>query len=417
MQLYNRNLVCPLCRKSVDDGASRTLPTTKLCENCRSLVHTIVPNKNWNSNATPEIKYFSPVAHNEVEAHTRYDEQYYLDADGLDDFGTDSYSQTREIDSSVSDQNGNQSQAVWQSGLQTQAEWPSPQQQDRWAAPTAQTTSFAEPPRWQQKLVEVPAPIEDYAVQSAQPIYHEEVAPPIYHEELAQPVYREEIEQPVHQAEPVYSHDPWENPLPAGETSLNEWPILVHTQRRKSASGLKALIGVAAVAALSVAGYFFAYKPYFAAKPATSQNAVAVNTPTQPSGETSASSSKQPAPSETTQPASAATPPVTPLSTGEKPNAAAAPGEIASGEGAFSMQAMSSSNQEEANKFSEKLLRAGISAYVVQADIPGRGRWYRVRVGKFGTREEAMKYGEQSKMRAKAAGIKLDLIVSPYEKP
>lgn len=424
MQLYNTKIVCPLCRKSVEDGPSRTLPTTRLCQNCRSLVHAIVPDKNGSS-ASPEIKYFTPVAHTEVEAHTRYDEQDYLDADGLDDFGAnhyaDSYNQTRGIDQSasqgsMSEQNGNQPQTSWQPSRQARAEWGSHQQEDRWATPPAQTTGLAEPQRWHQTLVQAPAPTEDEIIQPEQPIYQEDVTPTVYHEEGAQPVY---------QTEPVHSHDPWENPLPAGETSLNEWPILVQTNKRKSATKLKAVLGVVVIAALSAAGYFFAYKPFFANQPAAGQTAAAINPPAPPPIDTASPSSKPSTPSDSAQPSatmpsattpsSAVAPATTP--TGDKQNMTPAPTDPTSGEGAFSLQAMSSSSHDEANKFSEKLMRAGVSAYVVQADIPGRGRWYRVRIGRFGTREEAMKYGEQSKMRAKAAGVKLDLIVSPYEKP
>lgn len=392
MQPENRKMVCPLCRKSITD-ALQALPTTRLCHSCRSIVQAIVPDRGWKSDSAQEARYFTPVAHTEVEAHTKYDEPQYLDADGLDDFGegqySDNYNQAQGITSSndwpVADRNGNQADTGWQSGAQSQPERSSLQQEDRWAAPVAQTTGLAESPRWNQTLIVAPAPAEPEPIQTARPVY---------------------------QAEPVYSHDPWASPLPDGETSLNEWPLLVHTGKKSSAKGLRAAIGVGVIAALGVAGYFFAYKPFFGSKQPVSQNAVAVNTATPtPTEEVADSAKPQPAavPAE-----SSAAPQVTPLSTSEKKEASASNDP---GEGAFSLQAISSSSQEEANKFSEKLMRAGISAYVVAADIRGRGRWYRVRIGRFATREEAMKYGEQSRMRAKAAGIRLDLIVSSYDKP
>jgi cell division septation protein DedD len=34
----------------------------------------------------------------------------------------------------------------------------------------------------------------------------------------------------------------------------------------------------------------------------------------------------------------------------------------------------------------------GYAAYLTPADIPGRGRWYRVRIGGFGSRDEAARY-------------------------
>jgi len=36
-------------------------------------------------------------------------------------------------------------------------------------------------------------------------------------------------------------------------------------------------------------------------------------------------------------------------------------------------------------------------AYVQKADIPGKGTWYRVRVGKFSTKEEARQYANDIK--------------------
>jgi len=397
-------LVCPLCRKSVRDDGLRAISKTRLCGDCRSLVQTIVPDR-WSAAETPEARYFSPVAHPEVEAHVRYNETDYVDADGIDDFDEsqyeDDYDQSQASDSPstgwpVTDPVSNGSYAGWRSGKQ--AEWSSPQQEDRWAAAPAQTTGLAERQIWSQTLIETPEPVEEVPIQ------------------IAQPVYQEEIAQPAYEQEPVYSHDPWENPLPAGETSLNEWPILVQAEKRKSATGLKALIGVAAVAALGVAGYFFAYKPFFAPKQAVPQNAVAFNAQarTQPEAASDSSPAQVPA-APVGQPSTV--PPVTPLSTDEKKSEPAASNDPASDDGAYSLQAISSSSEEEANKFSEKLMRAGISAYVVSANIPNRGRWYRVRIGRFRTREDAIKYGEQSKMRAKAVGIRLDLIVSPYEKP
>jgi cell division septation protein DedD len=83
----------------------------------------------------------------------------------------------------------------------------------------------------------------------------------------------------------------------------------------------------------------------------------------------------------------------------------------------YSLQAASFSNEADARSFSEKLVRVGVPAYIVSADVPKRGRWFRVRVGSFPTAEEANRYIVQSKQRAKTAGITLDLIVCDYEKP
>lgn len=405
-------MVCPLCRKSVDSEASLSLPTTRLCEGCRSLVHSIAPANDWGSESTAETSDY--VARTEVgekaifQQQERYDEQDYIDADGLDDFGTGHYTQDynqTEAGNSTSapwpgiSQSGNKSHTNGQPDIQSQTEWPSPSAENHWAVRPAQTTGLAEPQRWNQTFVEAPPPIENQEAQISYPAY-----------------------QPEETAQTSPAHDPWANPLPPGESSLNEWPILVGEKKVRSASGLRVILGVVLLAALGVAGYFFAYKPFFAPKQAGSR-AVATNNPPQTvpaqptSSQPAVDAPKPETASAPSQPPAATTPQVTPLSTEEKPGTPAASTDPVAGEGAFSLQAISSSSQDEANRFSEKLMRAGISAYVIPADIPGRGRWYRVRIGRFGTREEALKYGEQSRMRAKAAGIKLDLIVSPYEKP
>ena len=83
----------------------------------------------------------------------------------------------------------------------------------------------------------------------------------------------------------------------------------------------------------------------------------------------------------------------------------------------YSLQAASFSNEADAKLFSEKLMRVGVPAYIVAAVLPKRGRWFRVRVGRFSTTEEANRYIVQSKQRAKTAGMTLDLIVCDYEKP
>jgi cell division septation protein DedD len=62
------------------------------------------------------------------------------------------------------------------------------------------------------------------------------------------------------------------------------------------------------------------------------------------------------------------------------------------------------------------LVRAGVPAYIMSIDIPRRGKWFRVRVGRFPTADEAGKYAPQARQRARAAGISLELIVCDFEK-
>ncbi|MEQ9617665.1 MAG: SPOR domain-containing protein [Deltaproteobacteria bacterium] len=61
--------------------------------------------------------------------------------------------------------------------------------------------------------------------------------------------------------------------------------------------------------------------------------------------------------------------------------------------GGFTVQVASVKNEEDARTLARKLGLKGYPVFVVTADIPGRGRWYRVRVGSFSTRKEASIYG------------------------
>lgn len=60
--------------------------------------------------------------------------------------------------------------------------------------------------------------------------------------------------------------------------------------------------------------------------------------------------------------------------------------------GIFNLQVASFKTQPEAESFSTVLRQRGHHAYVESAEIPGRGTWYRVRVGPFKTMREANKY-------------------------
>jgi cell division protein FtsN len=82
---------------------------------------------------------------------------------------------------------------------------------------------------------------------------------------------------------------------------------------------------------------------------------------------------------------------------------AAAPAEVEQGavriksaeNAKYSLQIGSYQQMAEANTAIEKWKAKGYRAFLMIADIPDRGRWYRVRVGGFASREEAKKYQQQ----------------------
>lgn len=61
-------------------------------------------------------------------------------------------------------------------------------------------------------------------------------------------------------------------------------------------------------------------------------------------------------------------------------------------DGAFTLQVVSYELRDPAERFAHALRARGHKAYVAQAEVPGRGRTYRVRVGPFSARREALDY-------------------------
>ena len=72
-----------------------------------------------------------------------------------------------------------------------------------------------------------------------------------------------------------------------------------------------------------------------------------------------------------------------------EPARAAAP---AGRDGEYTLQVVSYQNPTDANVFAQGLRDKGHEAFVVTADIPDRGRWWRVRIGPFENMREAESY-------------------------
>jgi septal ring-binding cell division protein DamX len=68
------------------------------------------------------------------------------------------------------------------------------------------------------------------------------------------------------------------------------------------------------------------------------------------------------------------------------------PAEPIGPEGAFTLQLAASQARADADRFAARLREKGYAPYVMESDVPGRGKWYRVRMGRFGSKEAAMKY-------------------------
>jgi len=73
--------------------------------------------------------------------------------------------------------------------------------------------------------------------------------------------------------------------------------------------------------------------------------------------------------------------------------------------GGFTVQVAALPSQREADALVTKLREKGVNASVTVAEIAGRGTFYRVRVGRFGSREEAVRYLEDLRRETRLEGF------------
>jgi DedD protein len=60
--------------------------------------------------------------------------------------------------------------------------------------------------------------------------------------------------------------------------------------------------------------------------------------------------------------------------------------------GAFTLQLSAFQSRPEADRFAARLRDKGYAPYILAAEVPGKGTWYRVRMGSFASREAAGRY-------------------------
>ncbi len=76
--------------------------------------------------------------------------------------------------------------------------------------------------------------------------------------------------------------------------------------------------------------------------------------------------------------------------TDEAPEAPPAPKPAAKPRAKFTLQLSSFQERGEAEAFHAKILSAGYKPYITEANVPGKGRWFRVRLGKYLTHQDAL---------------------------
>jgi cell division septation protein DedD len=206
--------------------------------------------------------------------------------------------------------------------------------------------------------------------------------------------------------------NPMEPSLQNWDYSQNEWPVLVGPQQPKPSKRLG--FAIAALVLLgAAAGLYLIYRPSAPVqRSATDSGTIAKGSTGEPrTGSAAPADSRGQA-----QPAStAAATPVSSPAESSGPEAAAANGNSA--QGRFSLQAAAFPTQGGAEEFAERLKRSGVPSYVVTTDLARRGRWFRVRVGRFNSAEDAQRFAGEAQQRAKAGGLAVQLIVCQYDQP
>lgn len=61
-------------------------------------------------------------------------------------------------------------------------------------------------------------------------------------------------------------------------------------------------------------------------------------------------------------------------------------------DGSWTVQLSAYQDRGEADRFADGLRNKGYAPYIVEANIPGKGTWFRVRMGRFGSKDQATRY-------------------------
>jgi len=385
MQAETLTRICPLCRRAAGDAS----PGTRLCNDCRAMLDPILPRVGV---VQPDyaVALAGPATVRPADVHT----SFVHDAD----FDDVSFAPAPRADQAFAPLNEGAAEAFI-----TPDQYEDP---DVFIAPD-QYEDDVEPPAHVAEPAPAVAPmrIEPAVAEAA-------ISPaPISETAITETAITETTINESTPADPMHlndaaSADPWDDPLPAWEYSHNEWPLLVKAEKPSRRSRSKwPLVALAVVAVVvAAAAYFFFMKPRHEAPPAQQAltvpiepPAAAPTTPANPTPAPPAAETKEAPPAKEASPA--------PTNQG------------ADSQWKHALQAMASPNEGEANAFAERLKSAAVPAYVVRADINGHV-WYRVRVGRFATAEEATRYAAEARNRARAAGVALkDLQVTAYDKP
>ena len=429
MHLEVSNKHCPLCKRAVATGDHPE--PTRLCEECRSLLYTILPKAGSNSFAADQSqvsgqtslvnsgRLVAPVPFDEGLSDPHFDSQEHQTefasfnpVTDFEEFQVAPGDETEYFD----DFDTSDDQTYVPAGMLSDPTDETQSQPLESRAAMPQVFLMAEPPdSFQNKVATLEAKPTDETLK----LNLLQAEEPAHLTSLPHSIQADKETETVSEmgtASEQETADPWDDPLPSWEYSRNEYPLYVGVSDRKPIRKLRSMLVPATVILFLVVAYLV-----FQSRAGAPQD----QHPEVKSEQTKVEGALPVAPAQATDAAKPASDDAKKADSEEAAveKASAPPSEAPANEGAraewrHALQALASSSEDEANSFAAKLVRAGIPAYVVPADIARRGKWYRVRVGGFDTAQEAQRFIAEARLRAKAAGINLkDLNVVDYERP
>jgi cell division septation protein DedD len=414
MDLETEHSICSLCKRELASFSLQDGPGARLCENCRGLVQTAF--RGAEPRAVPSLALAQRTAATSVQSDpSTIGRVETASPDCLDDVSTFAYATEETQEFALAN--------LYDESLEMSFE-------DKPSAPANSEAKSVDLP-----LVESTQPPDEalVAVASSNDSVHAEMSE--LHLSLSDdrspdessltpnmPEHAELLDQALDQTEEqtqsisgAAAGDPWEDPLPAWDYSRSEWPVLMGPSRGRSFARFKVPFAVLMILGLGAAFYYLIYPQISRDQPLPTDAVLPARTPepragAQETGNSSAQSQASTPPSAST--AGAERQPAQPPA-----RDAGVANEISNTQGHFALQVAAFPTQAGADDFAERLKTAGVPSYVVSANLARRGRWFRVRVGRFNTAEDAQKFANEAQLRAKAAGMSLQLIVSQYEQP
>lgn len=409
MKVEGAHSSCPLCKRHVSARIAGEFLETRLCEQCQSMAVTALRGARSMVSASTGVEIGDPIA--KFQPGEPPLDHLVVDTPSLfDDFSTVAHPSELEAPNSFqSDANEElmfaffEQEAADYTPHREEAELPgvseneSALHRDDLSAGSAESISIAE----------------------SKPEHHTERDYPLLTDDTCENTgsdfserssfLSDQTDQQV-STEEVAATDPWDDPLPAWDYSHNEWPVLVGSSDRPTFTRMQVSI-VAIVLLVCAAGFYFLIFRSSTPEPAAAKSQATSSASAD--AEPRASAAEPQAPDLATQPST---------TSGEREAVAIQPAEMGTSsegkaQGLFSLQAAAFATQGGADEFAEKLKQAGLPSYVEPADIARRGRWFRVRVGRFNAAEEAQRFAGEAQLRARVAGITVQLIVCQSGRP